>query len=578
LKIFFLLIFSSSIQRNDIYYDFFSRSKRDSLVETQDQKTSGRKQYQYVDCDGKRGRIVSRKEHILELKAQGKLIHVNVEEFTFSSKRKRSSARIDVQEQSDLTGSSTIGNTTLPKNPELLVRTEVECQKAKDVNFPEKKAVEGDGLDDDQLPGHADCGDDDDDLSGNADTSVRRSTAVTERPALLLKPGQAEDVSINNVEDSNRMNQNEVEKLFGCKSVKLRNEQIKKKQAMESLKLSSQSSDLSEVCRVMDQFRARTISNNSTVVDQELKLKLIDLLTTESPAMEDLQEVLATTDTMKEFFLDEIFQETLTFATRKTVLKVFPPELRENNFLTLLGEAQRFAPNLLSLLLKLCTKPNEPISEKQSRKIIFLISQMLANLNQKNSLMQKLVALKLKLAGVTNSGLDFLADLGITQSSRSLQKDHDYLASLSQDHLVEELKNKRFNFLVDNLDKMLDGNLVHFTSVIVVAEPMPHSDLSSKLDGSKSEDFFKPEYMKLDQESEKKYLSAILHILGHLLLKICPSFGWIENVIPMEFKHTMSEFSDQQSFWSYLSLLPLSEQKNSDMVDILSFLNEFTLG
>ena len=147
----------------------------------------------------------------MELKAQGKLIHVNVEEFTFSSKRKRSSARIDVQEQSDLTGSSTIGNTTLPKNPELLVRTEVECQKAKDVNFPEKKAVEGDGLDDDQLPGHADCGDDDDDLSGNADTSVRRSTAVTERPALLLKPGQAEDVSINNVEDSNRMNQNELE-------------------------------------------------------------------------------------------------------------------------------------------------------------------------------------------------------------------------------------------------------------------------------------------------------------------------------------------------------------------------------
>ena len=139
---------------------------------------------------------------------------------------------------------------------------------------------------------------------------------------------------------------------------------MKKKKAMESLKMSTQTSDLKEVCRVMDQFRAKTISNNSSVVDEELKLKSIDLLTAESPAKETLQEVFASSNTMNNFILDEIFQETLTFATSKTVLKVFPPDMGENSFLSLLGETQRFAPNLLSLLIKLCTKLNEPISEK----------------------------------------------------------------------------------------------------------------------------------------------------------------------------------------------------------------------
>lgn len=35
--------------------------------------------------------------------------------------------------------------------------------------------------------------------------------------------------------------------------------------------------------------------------------------------------------------------------------------------------------------------------------------------------------------------------------------------------------------------------------------------------------------------------------------------------------------SNKATFWSYIALLPLSEQKNSDMVEILEFLNEFTL-
>ena len=355
-------------------------------------------------------------------------------------------------------------------------------------------------------------------------------------------------------------------------SSKLKNEILKKKDAMLCLKLSSEQSDIKEVCKVVDNFRSEAFSKR-TVLDQEFKLQLINLLTDADSSMDDIQRLIANSH----FFLNDIFQEALALSSHKSVLKVFPPNLKGNFCLTLIEETRLFAPNLLSLLVKFCCKTNEPISENQARKVVHHISHLLSSLNQKNSLIQKLISLKLKLSSVTNSGLDFLNDLGITQSARSLQRDHDYLASLSRDHLVEELRGKSFNYLVDNLDKNINGNLENFTLVILVAVPEAFDDLSRLVDNSESASFFDKEYLKLDQLSEAKYMSAVVHILGHKLRNICPSFAWIRNVLDTEFTHKSSECTNKQTFWSYLSLLPLSEQKNSDMVEILNFCNEFTL-
>ena len=60
----------------------------EALVEQTDPKT-GRKVFQYYDGGGKRGRIVSKRQHLLDLKKQGKLVNIDIEEISFSSKRKR---------------------------------------------------------------------------------------------------------------------------------------------------------------------------------------------------------------------------------------------------------------------------------------------------------------------------------------------------------------------------------------------------------------------------------------------------------------------------------------------------------
>ena len=55
----------------------------DQLVEQIDSKT-GRKIYHYIGSDGVKGKIVSRKQHLIDLKEQGKLLNLNVEEISFT--------------------------------------------------------------------------------------------------------------------------------------------------------------------------------------------------------------------------------------------------------------------------------------------------------------------------------------------------------------------------------------------------------------------------------------------------------------------------------------------------------------
>ena len=205
---------------------------------------------------------------------------------------------------------------------------------------------------------------------------------------------------------------------------------------------------------------------------------------------------------------------------------------------------------MILLLIKFCTKVNEPITEKQTRKIVQLLSQLTSCVNQKNSCLQKLVSLKLKLSSITNAGLDFLHDIGITQSSRSLQRDNDYLASINRDYIIEELRNRSFHFLVNNLDKVVNGTLVNFTSIILVADRKTGTEPRDV-----EKDLEDPNYLKLNQESREKYASASTFVLGHMLAKLYPKFSWMKTLLGHVYTHTLSEQANEASFWSYIALL-----------------------
>ena len=90
---------------------------------------------------------------------------------------------------------------------------------------------------------------------------------------------------------------------------------------MESLKLSSERVEMKVVCKTIDMFRSEEIPD-SNEIDDDLKYKLIELLTDEKAGIDDFHTLLATSTCLKNFFMNKIFQETLTFATKKLILMV----------------------------------------------------------------------------------------------------------------------------------------------------------------------------------------------------------------------------------------------------------------
>ena len=58
----------------------------DRLEEKIDLKT-GRKIYRYFEADGSEGKIVSRREHLIDLKKRGKIAHVDIDSINFKRKR-----------------------------------------------------------------------------------------------------------------------------------------------------------------------------------------------------------------------------------------------------------------------------------------------------------------------------------------------------------------------------------------------------------------------------------------------------------------------------------------------------------
>ena len=141
--------------------------------------------------------------------------------------------------------------------------------------------------------------------------------------------------------------------------------------------------------------------------------------------------------------------------------------------------------------------------------------------------------------------------------------------------MFQELKDKGCCFLVDNLDKVIDGELVNFTSIILIVDRSPCDTFSTEV--CSNQDFFHSSYLRLNEHDELKYMDAVVHILANKLATISSKYAWLREIIPSKFCHSCSNIADLETFWSYVSLLPLSEQKNADMVEVLDHINEYFL-
>ena len=126
-----------------------------------------------------------------------------------------------------------------------------------------------------------------------------------------------------------------------------------------------------------------------------------------------------------------------------------------------MAEQTLMGPVLFLLNLLLETKKSVAIHEVIQ--ISYVISYLAHSVNRKNDALVKLKSLLVQKEGITNEGLDTLAVLGVTESSRSVRNQKDFLAGISSELVRSTARDYPHQSTIDNIDLKIDDVSHHMT-------------------------------------------------------------------------------------------------------------------
>ena len=116
-------------------------------------------------------------------------------------------------------------------------------------------------------------------------------------------------------------------------------------------------------------------------------------------------------------------------------LKDFPLDVNKNHYSEVINFAVKHTPDVLDLILKLSTKNEVSLAEVDVIRCAYIFSTLAVTVSRQNNALKKVKSVSTKTNGLTNNGLDVLANVGVFETSRSFRKDRDFLASLSENIL-----------------------------------------------------------------------------------------------------------------------------------------------
>ena len=230
----------------------------------------------------------------------------------------------------------------------------------------------------------------------------------------------------------------------------------------------------------------------------------------------------------------------------------FPLNINKNHYSDIIDFALRHAPDVLALVLRVTTKKEAPIDQNDVVRSACMFSSLACSVSRVNNALKKTKSAVTKNNGITNTGLDMLASVGIMETSRSYRNDRDFLASLS-DHLLRSYA--RFSvpqITFDNLD-MTVGNVMHhmtlsyleFETEDTSALPTDEREFETALE------YFELETVLMGSDLNRllfehyKYVTA--WVLGKLLGEEVEGFAWLKSVFPTHYEHPNSGSSARKS-------------------------------
>ena len=97
-------------------------------------------------------------------------------------------------------------------------------------------------------------------------------------------------------------------------------------------------------------------------------------------------------------------------------LTEFPPDINGNVYSNIITFAVNNCPEVLHMLVDILVKKDVPVQEKDVLRVSFLFSSLAHGISRHNNSVTKVKSLVLQSQGLTVTGLDKLALLGISES------------------------------------------------------------------------------------------------------------------------------------------------------------------
>jgi hypothetical protein len=279
----------------------FLVSGMEDLVEFVNSKT-GRKCFHYI-VGGENVKIITRRQHLVDLQACGKLKSFDIEQINFSTKRKRSFSTLSFDGQSAVQLSSSCSqNPQVKQKPNAGEQQKphaVDQQKphAGDQQKPHAGDQQKPHAGDQQEPHAGDqqkqhvCSYPHNPQDGNPLTGDQHNPHNGDEQNPLVDESLAEA----QIEDTVHSSYQPIlasNFLQDPPFLKVNNQLSKKVKALDSLKTASTISDLKQVCVILDLFRSEQLPA-PTAMDQDWKNKMVDVLTGDKRSDDDIYQLLS---------------------------------------------------------------------------------------------------------------------------------------------------------------------------------------------------------------------------------------------------------------------------------------------
>ena len=140
-------------------------------------------------------------------------------------------------------------------------------------------------------------------------------------------------------------------------------------------------------------------------------------------------------------------------STTNGPLKVFPPSVNANLYHEIIKFSLERSRSTVMYFLNMIVDRTKPVSVNDVIHVAFIISYLAHSVNRENDALAKLKALSLYKEGTTTEGLDAAGVLGVTESSRSLRNQKDFLAGIVAELVKSAAKTYPHQSTIDNLGK-----------------------------------------------------------------------------------------------------------------------------